>query len=532
MSNLAKNLGFGIKTSLSLSEQIKMAKNPTTEQSTRRAMFETGSKRDIRLQRLIQKASIAYSVDGILRQAIDRYSESFKDFQLQGSDKAKNYLENRLNMISLQTGEHWKALLSRIIEEYFKVGNAFILKVRGKAAMGVKRPLYRERPWTLSGLYLVSADRLDPATDGNNNFVGWKLRENKNTPKTVLDQSKTLDRDKALISLGRLVPEVFNIGADIIQIAYKKGADSLWGVGLALPVLEDLTLLRTIETSVSILIKKNTNPIIHHKITRAADPRAGAQTEINQAYLLHQRSAPDGVIITGPNHEIKAVGSESQALRVQEYMKYFINRVFSGLGVSPAIMGFETTTIGTAEHTHQLLLAKILYCQEAISRDIEFFLFNELLWEGGFDPYSKESDRVKLVFEEADKEGRIKRMSAAADLYNKNLLDHDQALTEAGISSKPKPALLYLNQVQIPLEKAKARFKAAARPINSSAEIRDIVSGIIPKEKSLVPDMLKTLESLYGFDRETLRSLEEPISNLIEDPEAITELFVQSFGEE
>lgn len=523
--NLARTAGtaFVISSDPSVEEKdlMKVIDSPFAKTSQRTMLDVGDDRRGRRIAELIKRATTAYSVDAIIRQAVDRYAESFKDFKLEGDEKVVRYLEGRLNTISLRTGEHWKTLITRIVDEFFKVGNCLILKVRGNAISGVRRPLYKEKPFALSGLFIVAAERCEPGVDKEQRFSGWKLRGSKEIPPLTTDSPFRLDSEQALITLGPNTKDIFKNGMDVVHISYKKGAETGgWGVGLTLPVIEDVTLLRQLEMSVAILVKKYTNPLIHHKILRTTNPTYGAQNEINEATRLHQRTSPDGVIITGPYHEIKAVGAESQALRVKEYLDYFIHRVFAGLGVSPAIMGYDTTTVGTAEHTQQLLFDKILFCQESIAREVEFFIFNELLWEGGYDPYSNEKDRVKLVFDEVDKSGRIKRHAAAADLYNKNLIDQKQALELAEIKGIPNKNLLYLNQVQIPLAKATEAAKAAARP-KTTANLQEAINRILPRDASEVEEFIGLLKNLIEIPDELVSSLNTDLTLLIGDDTAM-----------
>ena len=126
---------------------------------------------------LVKKASQAYVTDALVRQAVDKYAENFRDFDLVGSDEQVNYLKNRLNLLSLKSGEHWKTTFARIINEYFKTGNAFIVKFRGGNFADTKRALYKNNPYPIGMLALISAERLEPVFNNKHRFVGWRLEE-------------------------------------------------------------------------------------------------------------------------------------------------------------------------------------------------------------------------------------------------------------------------------------------------------------------------------------------------------------------
>lgn len=53
-----------------------------------------------------------------------------------------------------------------------------------------------------------------------------------------------------------------------------------------------------------------------------------------------------GGVTTSERVEIRAIGAESLALRVESYLKYFKDRVMLGLGVSDLDMGVGDSNIG------------------------------------------------------------------------------------------------------------------------------------------------------------------------------------------
>lgn len=536
------SLGFTLRSSRGSFSEATVGRVSDPTQSRKDTLFNQQEKRDSRLQNLIKKAITAYTVDGIIRAAVDKYAELFKGFSLEGAPDAVNYVKNRLSVMALQTGETWEALLARIVAEYFKTGNVFIVKVRqNHATYRAQRPLYEAKPHPIAGLFLISPDRLDPEFE-NGLHIGWKLndtnRSSEEKMKLVLPGSVGLSKSKALIKAQRPAsPGVFRNGMDIVHLAYKKGGGSVWGVGLTLPVLEDVALLRNVEQSVATLIKKNIFPIIHHKLIKPPNPTLGNRSNLEEIVGLHRRAAPDGVLITGPDHEVKAIGSESHALRAEGYLIHFTNRVFAGLGLSPTLMGFGTSTIGTAETARSTILTKAKFVQGEIKREIEWWIFNEILWEGGFDPYRNEKDRVVITFDEIDKEGLIKHESHILNLWQGNLIGMEEAREKMKLSPQPKSGTLYLDRIQLPLAKAKAQagVGSSGNPnnpttrIKNSEELIDLVHRILPKSEDEVDDCLRTLEQA-GCDSEAVRALSAPVKNLIHDSEAVFTLMVSTLS--
>jgi len=542
MLSHAQTTGFSVNlnppTEYSVEKPVIRAENPL-EPNFRFGSFNTPSdQRDRKLSEAITKSINAYLVDGLVRQSVDKYTELFLDFHLEGKERQVSYITKRLNAFSLSTGESWKTWLSRLVHEYFKTGNAFFIKQRGGGPVAGRRPVYELKPYTLSGIFLISAERLAPVIEKTTGrSLGWGIQSKsaEQLYKLVSDGAVKLDATKAAIRFDNVVQQVDGKvllpGVDIVHIAYKKGADSSYGVGLTFPALEDVSLLRAMEQCVAILIKKYSTPIIHHKVSQTASPLAGIQQEINRAASLYKSMSPEGVIVTSGAHEIKAIGSESQALRLGEYLKYFSSRAFSGLGTSPYIMGFDTATLGTAEAANDLLLSKVRFCQQEIARELETFLLNELLWEGGFDPYNEDDDVVKLVFDEVDKSRLIKMGSHAADLYAKNVITLMESREMMGRIEPPKKSELFVNQVQIPLEKAKAKAKGDAELAVVGLQMKansmdDSVKKVLPKSKEELDDFVLLLERDFGLDRSVIYPQLEKIEGLIGDQEVLLK-FVQ-----
>ena len=486
------------------------------------------SQDDTKLANLCKMGSNAYLVDGIYRQAIDKYSELFRDIKLVGEEKPVAYLKYRLGLMTLQIGEDWRDTLFRQITEYVKVGNGISLKLRGGFTPNkdpkIKRIMYEAKPYPITGLFLFPAHKLQPFVEKETGAVhGWELAERgrkDKIPDLKIPGSIPFNGAKInkLAYKAPLIP-----GVDLIHLAYKKPAGLHFGAGMAVSTIEDVSLLRVLEQAIAVMIKKNASPIIHHRITRAASPLAGVQKEIIQAEYLHRRAAPDGVIITGPNHEIKAIGSESQAIRAEGYLKYFANRVFAGLGITPFLMGFETGTLGAAEAALKLLFLRTEYCKKEIARCFEAFFFNELLWEGGFDPFTREADQVHLEFEEVDLDKIVKQETHATDLYTKNGITFGEL---RDILQRPRTINkedLYLNQIQRPLAlyQGEAKVGRFAPLANPKLKVTDVIAPKSPSKKEEVDNFLYEINEIRPLDYDALLLLKEQVLNLIDDPEAI-----------
>lgn len=532
--NLVSELRYRAST---VAEALPMLVDPVDGRSEKRsgwsAFFEN-SKEDSKIEKMVGRSLKAYAVDGIVRQSVDKMAESYIDINIIGGAKQVNHVRARLDVMGLASGEDWKTLFSRFIHDFWKTGNAFMCKLRG-TVKGTVRPLYDSSPSAIAGLFLVSPNRLEPKLV--NGQAVWKLTDKSKKEDIKLKMPNAQELPKAKAKLEGTAVDAGEgemlAGRDIVHLAYKKPSDSFWGIGFTYAALEDVVQLRSLEQSVAIMTKKNGSPLYHHIINRAASPGKTITAEIQAAAILHRQSAPEGVIVTGPGHEIKVIGAESQALRVGEYLKYYSNRCFAGLGVTPFLMGFETGTLGAAEAAKELIVTKIRFGLSEASRVLETFILWEMLWEAGFDPYTKESDRVFLEFVDIDETRQHKRENQAADLYTKSLIDLKEARERAKIRTMPQPSLMYLQQVEMPKIKAGVKAQPPAKKSsssNSKLEPEDLeqVVEFLPTDRDSIPQYAAWLR--LRFDEALVPvNFEEQAEALFDDPEALREYLIQEF---
>lgn len=517
------------------------------------------SRMNLALQELTNKANTAFVFDGLVRNIVEQYSENFRDFTFRTDNQAAQaYLERRLNIISLRMGEHWKTFLSRCVLEYFKVGMACVIKIRGQrdeeeGGPAIKRPMFENKPYPIATLQLISATRLEPKLTKEGRAVGWKLLDSGNQSRlkvmTVLKGSTPMPSQQAKVKK-QVIPEakenVYVPNIDISFIAHNMAPDTFRGQGLTFSGMEDINLLRTIESNTSVMIKKYSMPLIHHTIKRIVGPTGGFQSELDRNVALHQNGAPDGVIVTGDNHEIKTIGSESMALRVEGYLDYFSSRACVGLGGSAELLGLRGTGSAAAyEAATQRLMRRIRFCQEEIARQLEYHIFWELLWEGGFDPYEKDEDRVYLEFVAIDQDQQIKLQTHAADLHTKGLIDHDQAMDmsrnnmHGAMKRKPQETKMFVNRAQIPLKKAgppkpgQAKKKGKSQTTRKTPTKREFETLVTnwPACEQDIPDFLYLLHRDHDLPLELVESWQEPLSVLYTDREAMVDYVYEQVKE-
>ena len=499
-----------------------------------RSAFDYGSRHSLRerhVRDLIDKGIVAYVKDSMYKNAVDKLAEAFADFNLEGANpRAVAYLKMRLELISLYGREHWKTLFSRAITSYMKTGNTMLMKIRGGKVKGAIRPLYQNKPYAITAIFLHSPSDLEPAYNTEREIIGWTYRtrsRNQDSIQKSLLLPDALELPRHLAFLNEAPQKsadeskaVFYPLVDLAHIAYTKPEGIPWGVGPMLAAIEDLSLLRVIESTIAMMIKKFSNPMLHHIITPRGGPQSSIQGDINNMYMTYRRMAPEGLLVTGPNHEIKVIGAESNALRMEGYLTHFLNRTAGGLASSPFGLGLTPGTLGSSQAFNDMMKSKILKCQKDFSRDMGFQLFWEILYEGGFDPYTNDDDRVHLTFEDIDVDSIIKKEAHATYLFQNDAITHDELREDLKRDPNVSKAGLKSNMWPDAPPGGKSPGQSSSKQAKNSYELKKTLYNLAPTSQNEIEYFIKCAFRMgYLIEEDSY----ETISNMIGDPEAICE---------
>ena len=214
--------------------------------------------------------------------------------------------------------------------------------------------------------------------------------------------------------------------------------DQKIGVNYGTPPLEsvrdDILSLRQIEESLERLIYKLTSPLIHVKVGTEKMPATvdrltmRNETDIYNDLMLNMEDA--GGITTSERVEIKMIGAESHALRLESSIKHYVNRVLMGLNTSELDLGIgNSTTAGSAETISNSLKENIEMYQYLIGNMITNQIFNVLLLESDRykkDQYVPKGERVRFTFERSDLNLKIKVESHLLQEVNAGVITVDE----------------------------------------------------------------------------------------------------------
>lgn len=374
----------------------------------------------------------AYAVDCYMRQGIDKYAELIlkEGWYLSGSPEVTEYLRARLDFLSLSSGVLFENVIHEIVREFSKFGNSFVVQQPFQPTDSLPLNLFPLSGKTVTGgLYTLPANQMTPFFNKETGRHTHWIQSN--------------GQDSVQFPVER-----------VMQITYCKPPGALWGLPPNLASIDDIRALRFAEENVLKLMDKYLNPLIHQEVPDITHTGEGRQEDVDQAAATYQQMAPDGFIITPPNHKIHILGMESKALRVESYLQIFKKRVYAGLGVSELIMG-ETKSGGqsSADSLTAQMHQRAKYYQAVLSYHLTHLIFFPLLMEGGFSPWSRDEDRVTLIWNEIEIDRRIKEESHTINQVTSSLLSMNEGRKKMGLAemTDEEYANTYLNRVQIPL---------------------------------------------------------------------------------
>lgn len=352
----------------------------------------------------------AYNTDSYVRQAIDKYVElMFKSgWVLKGTnEKAVQYIRQRFAIMGLQTGIPIDELLIMIAEDLVKFCNVFILKARIKPDQGI----------TIPGLKAIGVGGLNP-------IGGYFI-----LPPNSIHISR--DEHGNVLEYRQEVPgqtRPFRIKPyDMIHIKHKAERGNAFGNPFLSPTIDDVRLLREVEENIARLVHRHLHPLYVYTIGIAQPGFEATDDEIERMKQEIENMPTEGGLVVPERHKVEALGAQGQAMDASEYLRYYEQRVFTGLGLPETVMGRgDTSNRGTSDNLSAEARDRIKAFQKVQEIYINASIITELLLEGGFDP-TNEEDLVTFQFNEIDIDNKVKLETHANQLWLSDLIDHNEA---------------------------------------------------------------------------------------------------------
>lgn len=353
----------------------------------------------------------AYFSEAYIRRAIDKISglmfKSGWDLVSKNSD-ALEYVKTRLKLIEESTSITTEELLRELGLNYILYSNSPVIKTRGSENLaGLQASgYYGGEP--ISGLFAAPPTGFKVARDEFGNPTNYE------------------------VSGGAGQGIEFSL-EDVSHMTYHKPTGRAYGVPYIQNVLDDVLILRQIEENVARLIYRNLFPLQTYTVGKTVAGYEATDEEIDKVIEDLENMPLDGMVVLPERHSIDTVSTNSATMDANSYLKYFRQRVFTGLGLSESVMGIgDTTNKSTSDNQSSDLNDLVKDFQQSFSSEIQKEIINEILFEGGYDPTLNEEDEVSFIFTEIEQSAKIARENHNTQLWMNNMISHDEARLAIG----------------------------------------------------------------------------------------------------
>lgn len=408
----------------------------------------------------------AVDTDSYVKQAVSKYKELFwkEGWQIVGENpEAVAYLYQRIDYMEMAMKRPFLDFLIDLSDQLFKFANVFIVKARADLSEyfpTTLTPINSTQP--VVGYYLIPTEQTRI------------LRDRHNRPKSYQQQTDPLtyaptDRDPVW-------------SADrVIHLFFDRKPGRAFGTPFLSNVLDDVVALRQMEEDIQNLVHRELFPLYKYRIGTADQP--AEPEEIDQAAAEIENLRAEGGLILPFRHDVDVIGANNAALDASAYLDHFKERVAIGLGVAPHHLGM-TMGGGNRAMTERLdtaLYDKVKQYQKQFAEFIRVHIFNELLFEGGFDPLvnpiaEDTSDRCYFKFNEIDVDTQVKKETHIIQKYVNSLITLPEARIQLGIDADVNTEELFPSiqgQVQIEISKGQAEVQAQIQAQQAKDVVQD-----------------------------------------------------------
>lgn len=361
-----------------------------------------------------EKIMQAIDTDSYCMSAFNKYQELFwkSGYEIVSENQeALLYLRKRIAFMERTMNRTFPSLLRDMTDHLVKFHNVFVVKHKEDMSDYLTKAIdTRMGDDPITGYFMIPPEKVSIVRNKYNIPLRYKQR---------------LDESIGAGFSGKNDP-VWP-AEDVIHIHMSRKTGRLYGTPFIYAALDDVIALRQIEQDAQNLVHRELYPIFKYKLedVNADDPDL---PEIDMIIDELENMRTEGSVFLPPGHDVDIVGAGSEVLDIQPYLNHFKERVATGLGVFPHHLGmvdFAGANRDMTDRLDQALYDRVKAYQRVFEEIVTFHIFNELLLDGGFDPYrnldGENSDQCKFKFKEIDIETMIKVQEHEMQKYAGNL---------------------------------------------------------------------------------------------------------------
>jgi len=365
----------------------------------------------------------AVDTDSYVKQSISKYKDLFwkEGWKIVGENQeAIAYLYQRIDYMEMAMKRPFLDFLIDLSDQLLKFSNVFAVKARGELSEyfpTTLTPVNATQP--IVGYYLIPTEQVRI------------LRDKYNRPKSYQQATDPLtysptDRDPVW-------------SADrVIHLFFDRKPGRAFGTPFLSNALDDIVALRQMEEDIQNLVHRELFPLYKYTIGTADQP--AEPEEIDKAAAEIENLRAEGGLILPFRHNVDVIGSAQEALDASNYLDHFKERVAIGLGVAPHHLGMTMNggNRSMSERLDTALYDRIKQFQKQFAEMVRLHIFNEILFEGGFDPIKNPletdvSDRCYFKFNEIDVDTQVKKETHIIQKFVNSVITLTEARTELGI---------------------------------------------------------------------------------------------------
>jgi hypothetical protein len=414
-----------------------------------RATFEPSP---YNFERLLQ----AIDTDSYVKQATLKYKELFwkEGWTITGENpEAVAYLYQRIDFMEIAMKRPISEFFIEVSDNLIKFSNVFIVKARVDMSEYFPTPLNPiNGSQPIIGYYLIPTEQVRILRDKHNRPKSYRQQT---SPWTYMptDRDPVWDAEK------------------VVHLHFDKKAGRAFGTPFMSAAMDDVIALRQLEEDIQNLVHRELFPLYKYKIGTAEQP--AEPDEIDRASSEIESMRSEGGLILPYRHDVEVIGANGTALNAEGYLQHFKERVAIGLGVFPHHLGMTAEANRSAtERLDTALYDKIKQYQKQFAEMVRLHFFNELLFEGGFDPITNPmsdgvSDRCFFKFHEIDVDTQVKKETHIIQKYTNSVISLSETRTELGIDPEADISELFPSiqaDIQSHLMEVQAGINAKNQP--------------------------------------------------------------------
>ena len=317
------------------------------------------------------------------------------------NSEALNYVQARFNLMAESTDTSTEELLRELGNNYVLYGNAPIVKVRGSENLADLEATGYYGGEPIAALFAAPPEIFQIERDEFGNITNYNL---------VSEQGTDVE----------FAPE------DIQHMTYHKPSGRGYGIPHISNVIDDVLILRQIEENIARLIYRNIFPLQTYTIGESKPGYEATEAEILEVQENLRNAPLDSMIVMPERHKIETVSTNSGALQAYDYLRYFRQRVFTGLGVSESTMGIgDSSNRSTSDNQSSDLIDLVKDFQQNFTSEFQRIV-DEILFEGGYDPTLNKEDQVSFEFVEIEQSAKIARENHNVQMFHGNAISFDE----------------------------------------------------------------------------------------------------------